>query len=101
MLKSFIQTLVLDNLGESSTSPTMILWGCWMVLYHFRTRCNFSVLLLMNITFSTVTFFKMFIMILSSNRRGDVTSRPLLLRITAIEYFDIIFATKILWWGAT
>jgi hypothetical protein len=83
MLKSCIQTLVLDNLGESSTSLAMILWCCWMVPHHFRTRCTSSVSWLVKFTFYAVSFFKniYITMSLSSNGRGDITSRPLLWRI--------------------
>jgi hypothetical protein len=28
MLKCFIQIVVINNLGESSTSPAMMLWDC-------------------------------------------------------------------------
>jgi hypothetical protein len=113
ILKKFIQTLWLDNLEQSSTSSIMILWGCWMVSYLVRTRCTFSVLWLGNVTFFVVTFLKMFILlwssvvyipvILRSNGCGNVTSHPLLLRITSMIIARVFWCHFLLpnFWGWT
>jgi hypothetical protein len=58
MSKRFIQTAVIDNLGETSTLPAMMLWDCSMVSYHIRTQCTFSVLWLVKVTFLMISNFK-------------------------------------------
>jgi hypothetical protein len=86
MLKSFIQTSVLYNVVEKvilhqpgyrgvarwfhiTLEPDVYPQYCWLV----------------NVTFYAVCFFNVYItVILNSNEPDDITSRPLLLRITTI-----------------
>jgi hypothetical protein len=66
--------------------------SCWMVWYHNRIWCISWVLLVGAITFSTTYFLNVYItLILNSNGPGDISSRPLLLRITTMVILGVFW----------